>query len=262
MKRLLKRLYREWQGDRALGPRIAEVKAELQKQYGPIQLKRQGLHGRDNIYMVMRGRERIGILRLVNPHKKRKPLPVDLPYAAPPDTAKKIEREWSAYATGALNGLTPKPLWRTSDAILCEYLPYKTLLTELDKNPEQAWNILCRASKALQTLHRAGLVHMDSCLQNMLGDQQGKIWFIDFEYMPAAHIPAPAQRVYDHLRLVETAWKFIPEDKRNDYAGWVDVFSGSLDQEMRGVSLAPLMPALPRSMAAPFGSRIREILAP
>ncbi len=222
-------------------------------------MKRSGGDGTDNIYFVSHAGKTLGVLRLVSPDKKQKMPPSDRPHTVM-NAEKKINYEWAMYTKGAAHDLTPKPLWRTHDAILCGHLPCKKLQDTLIKKPDEAWYILCRAARAVSRLHNAGIIHMDVCLQNMLGDAQGNIYFIDFEYMPAAHIPPPAQRVYDHLRLIEAAWKFIPVDKKSGFGVWLDYFSGCLDDEMRRVNLSLLECDLSRMLKSKeLGTRIRQL---
>ncbi|MCK5518968.1 MAG: hypothetical protein KAI61_06095, partial [Alphaproteobacteria bacterium] len=84
--------------------------------------------------------------------------------------------------------------------------------------------------------------------------------FIDFEYMPAPNILPPAQRVYDHLRLIEAAWKFIPEDKKADFGVWLDYFTSCLDDEMRQVDLSLIERDLSRVLEEKeLGTRIRQL---
>ena len=251
--RFFRRYGREILNDVRLRGRVATVKADLNAYFGltDIRLRRRGLHGRDNIYLVSSGDNIHGVLRLNNPHKKRPPLPDHMPYRVLGDGRMRIAREWESYSTAAMRNLSPRPLWRAEDAILCEYLPCGTLKAEFEENPDQAWTILLRAARALKQLHDTGLVHMDACLQNMLTDAGGKIFFIDFEYVPAPGLPPAAQRVYDHLRLVETTWKFIPDGKKGDFGGWLAFLSSSLDGDMRRTGLTRLAPALPRILADP-----------
>lgn len=251
--RIVRRWGQQLKSDILLRKRVAEVKSALQEKLGlsaKPRLTRRGLHEHDNIYLVTSRGKTLGILRLANPHKKRKPLPTGMPNAALLDTAKRIEHEWTAYKKGSEAGLTPKPLWHAADALMCEYLPGRPLIAQIEKAPDKAWEILLRAARAVQKLHAAGLVHMDCCPQNMIGDALGNVYFIDFEYVPASNVPPPAQRVYDHLRLIETAWKFIPDGKKAEFGPWLEYFSGCLDDEMRHVKLKLLSPALPRILAA------------
>ena len=265
MRHRIKRWWKRLLSDIRVRKRVEAIAGELQRHFGipykPLMI-RSGGDGIDNIYFASYADEILGVLRLSEPGKKSKTLPPDRPYAVM-DAEKRIDYEWAMYTKGAAHGLTPRPLWRTHDALLCEHLPCKKLQTVLEKEPDEAWNILCRAARAVQQLHEAGITHMDVCLQNMLADARGRIYFIDFEYMPALHVPPSAQRVYDHLRLVEAAWKFIPEDKESGFGAWLDYFSSCMDDEMRQVDLSLLERDLTRLLAAPvLGARIRSLFKP
>ncbi|MFH1158642.1 MAG: hypothetical protein V1721_07165 [Pseudomonadota bacterium] len=242
--------------------RKAGVTAELQNFLGlphAPRMTRSGGDGTDNIYFVSHAGKTLGVLRLAAPDGHRKTPPSGRPYAIM-TAEKRIDYEWEMYTKGAAHTLTPKPLWRAHDALLCEHLPCKKLQNALIKDPGEAWNILCRAARAVRKLHEAGITHMDVCLQNMLEDAEGNIYFIDFEYAPAPHIPPPAQRVYDHLRLVEAAWKFIPPDKKSGFGGWLDYFSGCMDDDMHRVDLSLLERDLSRMLGAKEpGTRIRRL---
>lgn len=248
--RHLKRWWRGFCGERLNSPRRTEIAEELRQSFGlehPPRLHLRGSRGHDGTYLV----ENIGILRLANPHKNR-PLPAsDMPFVLS-QTPLRIDREWNAYGKCAPLGLTPKPLWRTHDALLCEYLPCRPLQAELARDPASAWEILLRASQAIHRLHQAGIVHMDMSLANILADDAAqKLTFIDFEYAPAPHISPAAARVYDHLRLLESTWKFIPPSLRADGGPWLDTVAGFFDSDMRRVHLDVLKPALGRICQAP-----------
>lgn len=252
--RKLKRLFQRLWGELRLSPRRAEVIRELRaffKLKANPRLVPSGGRGHDSTYFVFDGRTPLGVLRLANPYKKRSlPSPV-MPFRLE-NTSARITREFAAYGAGAGAGLTPKPLWRTQDALLCEYLPLRPLQDMIGAAPEKSWDILCAATTALRRLHGAGLTHMDASLANILGDAQlGRIAFVDFEYAPAEGLSPAAQRVYDHLRLLESAWKFIPPALQKDPARWLACLGACLDDEMRHVDLIPLAPALERILQVP-----------
>jgi predicted Ser/Thr protein kinase len=262
MRHGIRRWWQKLSGSIRPSRRAAGVAEELRRDLnlpGIPLLTRRGGDGTDNIYLVSCAGKTIGVLRLADPSRKGRAPPAGRPYAAM-ETEKRIAYEWTMYAKGAESGLTPKPLWRAPDALLCEYLPGQKLHAALEKDPAAAWDILCRAARAVELLHKAGITHMDVSLHNMQADGEGHIYFIDFEYAPAPHVPPPAQRVYDHLRLIESTWKFIPDSKKADFGVWLDYFSGCLDDEMRQVKLKTLEPSLKRVLAAPaLGDKLRQL---
>ncbi|MBI3419368.1 MAG: hypothetical protein HY053_04460 [Proteobacteria bacterium] len=257
VKRWLRRAWAEWR----IGLRRKELLAALSAHFGGV----RGLHfiyrgdrGRDSIYLLTDATKTLGIMRLVNPHY-HKTLPPDWPFQLELQGGQ-IDREWAAYSRGYVAGLTPKPLWRTQDALLCEYMPYGSMHDTLLQSPEQAWSMMCEGSKALQRLHQAGLTHMDASFANMLKSDKGQIYIIDFEYAPARGLSLAAQRVYDHLRLLESTWKFILPAERGNYQPWLDCLVKCLDDDMRKVDLRPLAPAIDRVMQTPvLGQKIRNL---
>lgn len=249
--RKIKRAWQRLRGEFLIRPRRAEIAGELQAHFrlsSPPQFVPSGSRGHDSGYTV-RDEERIlGMLRLVNPHKSRPDPAAGMPFILE-DGPSRITREWQAYTRGASYNLTPKPLWRTYDALLCEYLPLRTMHAMLLEKPERAWELVTAAMKALHRLHQTGITHMDVSLANALADENlEKIYFIDFEYGPASGISPAQQRVYDHLRLLESTWKFTPD---KNAAPWIEALKHCLDGDMRRADLKPLTRALSRILSEP-----------
>jgi hypothetical protein len=255
--RKIRRWWRRFWGGLRIRKRRNEVAEALRLHFNlpslPL-LAARGSRGNDSTYLVSHSKTILGMLRLVNPHSSRGGPSTPMPYQLELGAAR-IDREWKAYLKGYAAGLTPKPLWRTDDALLCEYLPCRPLQEDFS-----GWETICGAARALQALHQTGLTHMDASCANILNDKAGgRLVFIDFEYTPTPETSPAAQRVYDHLALLESSWKFIPEEKHGDYAAWLDYFKSCLDDDMRRVNLAPLKPALTRVLNAPvLGAKIRQ----
>lgn len=249
--RALKRWLREKTAAFLIHPRVLQVALALQRDLNLESLPRLdgvGARGHDSIFFVIDSEsdKPIGVARIVNPYKKRPPPAAGMPYMVEPPPARLL-REWTAYQKGAPGGLTPNPLWKQDDVLMCEYLPFHPVMDQLHADPSRAWELLEIAARRVCQLHAAGVTHMDMSLGNILSDPAlTSLMFVDFEYAPAFHVSPAAQRVYDHLRLVESAWKFIPEARRGDFSGWLSVFSGALDADMRAVDLDLLRPALGR----------------
>lgn len=128
--RKLKRWWRRFYSEFRLRKRVQEITKELQdslKLEHPPVLKSAGSAGHDSIYGVFdhEGKQ-IGVLRVLNPWRERGFFAGDSPFLLT-QPEERIEREWNAYRQGAVCNLTPKPLWRTKDALLCAYLPYPPL---------------------------------------------------------------------------------------------------------------------------------------
>jgi hypothetical protein len=224
-----------------------QVAAELAKALdlpGPPRLVERGNLGHDSNYNVFSGGEQIGVLRLVNPHKKRPAPAADMPFeiAGP---SMRIKHEFDVYGRGAASGLTPTPLWKAPDALFCRYLPYRPLMSWV-KDAPSIWPLLIEGSAALHRLHvETGLSHMDASLGNVLAnDDRTAHALVDFEYLPAKGVSLAEQKVYDHLRLVHSSWKFIRPHERAPSEAWLAQLDGYLDPTMREVDFDRIGPAL------------------
>src|SRR6185369_10205232 len=107
IRRTLRRL---WSEARIAGRRQEVARALVAALDLPTRaqlLCRNGM-GHDSTYLLVLDGVKLGVLRLLNPHKNR-PLPRDgQPYMIP-DGEARIDREWQAYQRGAQHGLTPRP---------------------------------------------------------------------------------------------------------------------------------------------------------
>jgi len=263
--RALKRTYARIKGEIMIAPRRRAVAEALQAHFGlsaPPELVLSGSRGHDSIYKVMGAGKIIGMLRLVNPYRKRKTPAADMPFVSvPADT--RAAREAEAYKAGSAEGLTPQPVWQDSDALCCAYLPLAPLHAVLLAQPERAWALVMQVSQALRRLHALGVVHADASLANTLSDADlSRIVFVDFEYAPAPHVSARAARLYDYLRLLESTWKFMPENLKAEYGAWLAFMTDTAAAEdFTQDDLAPLMPALPQlSAQQALFARLRQVL--
>lgn len=263
------RTVRKWARQRAREARmhdtIVQTKTALQIHFSlakPPRLKRRGINKFSNNYLVYNGKTILGILRIEDTHTPRQPLPPERPYTVILDTAERIKHEWHCYEMGASKHLTPRPLWRSDNALMCEYLPYKQLLATIKKYPDQAWENLLSAARAITKLHEAGIIHMDCWPQNIFKSPDGNHYFVDFEYRPAPFINKAAQKVYDYLRMIETTWKFLPKQQQKNYGPWLKYFASCLDDDMRAIDLSLLAPSLKCILAeASLGDEIRRLFA-
>jgi hypothetical protein len=261
LKRWISGSYAEWRIKSRREAAARDIQEYLELSTLPS-LTRSGSRGHDSNYIVSHDGWPLGVLRLVNPYKKRKPPAANMPFILH-DPAARIAREAEIYRQGAEESLTPQALWQADDALLCAYLPLRPLQERFMAEPENAWVILAQAAARLAELHKCGITHMDASLANVLADAgMEQVVFVDFEYAPAAGISAPAQRLYDHLRLVESTWKFIPPEVRVDHTPWFNVFAIALDDEMKAVDIAALAPALGRILGdEAFATRLSRVLS-
>ncbi|NOX09515.1 MAG: hypothetical protein GXP22_08530 [Gammaproteobacteria bacterium] len=244
--RVLKRFIENLRGEWFIRHRREEIRRELIAFFSSeIKLIQAGQRGHDSIYYVNEDNgNTIAMLRLSNPYKKRSPPANDMPFIAL-DTDGRISREWDCYRQGG--ELTPEPLWQSIDALVCGYLPMQSLQDIMMSDRDYVWAILCKATMALHQLHQQGVTHMDASLANILSDaDMEQMVFIDFEYGPSLNVTEKQQRAYDFLRLVESVWKFIPEEQRSELALWEDCLASCLEDDMQGLDLEPLWPALTR----------------
>jgi hypothetical protein len=254
--RALKRRWKAWQAERAIKPRRTEVAEAVRVHLGlrkPPRLVERGNLGHDSNYMTYGDSgELIGVLRLVNPHKKRPEPPAGMPFRkdAPPI---RLDHEWTCLSRGAASGITPEPLWRDIDAILTRYLPYEPLVVAAKQQPDKVWTWLIEASRALDRLHReVGVAHMDASLSNVIADPTHTAFaVVDFEYTPVPGLTLAQGKVYDHLRLLNASWKYIPEARRHDHGPWFAQLAEFLDEETRAADLTPLAPAIDKVLAEP-----------
>lgn len=263
--RALKRAYARIKGEIMIAPRRRAVAEALQAHFGlsaPPDLVLSGSRGHDSIYKVMDAGKIIGILRLVNPHRKRKTPAADMPFVSVPASSRAV-REAEAYKAGSAEGLTPQPVWQDNDALCCAYLPLAPLHAVLLAQPERAWQLVMRVSQVLKRLHALGVVHADTSLANTLSDADlSRVVFVDFEYAPAPHISARAARLYDYLRLLESTWKFMPENLKAESGVWLTFMAETAAAEgFAQDDLAPLLPALPQISAQPeLFAGLRKVL--
>jgi serine/threonine protein kinase len=251
--RSLKRWFRLNYAEYRIRDRQNEISAELSALAGnKVYFERSGSRGQDSIYIVRSKRQKIGVLRLYNPWRKKKTIEPSMPYILLPPVSRLL-REWNAYQLGSAHGLTPTPVWRCHDAILCDYIPWRTLHYRLLANAEEFWLLVIQASLRLGKLHKLGLTHMDASLANILADDELiNIKFIDFEFAPSGRLSVDQQQVYDYLRLLESSLKFMPPGCNKKTEDWITLLIKVMSGFTDTVDIRPLLPALPRLVADPY----------
>ena len=144
-----------------------------------------------------------------------------------------------------LADLSPRPLWRATDAIACGFVSGERLFDQLLKQPGSFWRLNTDAARALGELHHLDIVHMDASLANLVVHEQ-HYRFIDFEYGPSVNLTKADMRVYDHLRLVESGIKFAPEETLPSCDAWLDVVAECAAEDFASCNWSRLAPALRR----------------
>ena len=232
--------------------RIAGRKRRLIQQLSthfdrPVSLHRAGMRGRDSVFLVKDKSENMGSLRLCNPHLRRPALSADMPFVTLSND-ERLSREWRCFAEAGPAGITPSPIWRDNDALMCEFIAGPRLSDRLSQDPSSFWDLLVRASRVLGRLHALGITHMDASLANTI-DAGGGCRLIDFEYGPRTGITLEQQMAYDHLRLLESSFKFMPRRERVPIDSWLEALDAMLPKRVREADIAPLTPAIERVLA-------------
>ena len=249
--RALSRWVKREYGELRIGPRRRRLRDQLRERFRrPLVLSRAGSRGRDSVYLAKDVRGVLGAVRLHNPFLHRKPLATDSPFVAL-DSRARLEREWCCYDLASRHQLSPRPLWRDEDALMCEYLPGRRLSDVLAEESGRFWSLIRYASATLNALHQIGLTHMDASLANVIANEDTPGFrLIDFEYGPAALLNLGQQMAYDHLRLLESSIKFMPPGGAPGAADWLSDLDRGVADEARRADTRPLAPALARVLAS------------
>lgn len=229
-------------------PRYRAIRSEMEEVLGhKILLKRAGARGRDDIFLIISQTNVLGVLRLINPYIRSQPLLPEMPFQIT-DHQSRLEREWNCYRIGSQYGLTPSPLWRCQDALLCSYIDGARLHDHLLADATVFWHLMIDGTRTLHNLHKVGMTHMDASLANMIKTQKSRTQaiVIDFEYVPHHQLSFAQQCAYDYLRLLESSYKFLPKNQVGQYKDWIACLDDCIDHETRATSLAPLAPAIAR----------------
>lgn len=254
--RKIKRFIKAYSAERNLKPRIKELTIQLQNDLNlktKPELKLAGYRGHDSNYLVKDASETIGVMRVLNPYKNRNTPSNDMPFQLVP-SENRLSHEFDIYKRGHVFNLTPKPLWQTQDAHMCSYLKGLSLFDVMKKDWSQFWRLAQTMTQAIAKLHEAGITHMDMSVYNILvtGDifDSSAYKFIDFEYKPAHNLSIDQQKTYDHLRVIESVWKFVPEEILfSDQAQiWFKIFNNFYSP----CDISPLKSALGRVLKHPI----------
>lgn len=160
--------------------------------------------GYDQIYYALEGRRRLAVVRINSPHKSEKDPIGPLDPGIPLGPAERLEREWRAYEKLFPVGLSPQPMWRTSDCIVCSWLPWRRASEVLAKRRNLTWSVIERSLAAIRRMHDAGVIHLDLNTGNLLIEEDGpSIAIIDFEFGPVNWVSHQQQMAFDYLRLID-----------------------------------------------------------
>ena len=207
--RFLKRWVRRRRELAAIAPRCHQLENEIGSVLGEsVRLVPAPMKGGYDEIFTVEGAKRLGILRLNNSCKLQQdpvgPLDPGLPLGA----AERIDREWNAYTALSPLGLSPTPLMRGPDFMVCSWLPWNRASRRLVADSGAIWPLLEATLPAIDSMHEIGLTHLDLNLGNILFDSgSGRICLIDFEFGPAPWVKEDQQMAFDYLRLIEDCTK-------------------------------------------------------
>ena len=160
--------------------------------------------GYDQIYYALEGREKFAVVRINNPHKRENDPIGALDPGIPLGPADRLEREWEAYTKLFPAGLSPQPIWKTTDAIICSWIPWKRASEVLVKRRDLTWSVIDRSINAIRRMHDSGVIHLDLNTGNLLIEENGPgISIIDFEFGPVDWVSLEQQMAFDYLRIID-----------------------------------------------------------
>jgi hypothetical protein len=201
-----RRVFSRWKARLGIRKRLQEITSELQivfPQLRSIELsRREG--GFDSIYFLEDAAdERFGVMRLNNPSQVRTAVYPNLPRRAPSPT-ERIDREWDAYSLLAPLRLSPWPLWRSSDAVVCSHSPLPSLRTLMEEGKADLTQAFTAVFRAIRKMHEAGVVHLDLSPGNILVcPKTSHALLIDFEYVSRPGRTFDEDCRFDRSRLIE-----------------------------------------------------------
>lgn len=189
-----------------LSARRIELEAEFSRFHGsPVRfVPADAKGGYDQIFYALDGRERLAVVRVNSPHKSEKDPIGPLDPGIPLGPADRLEREWEAYTKLFPAGLSPRPMWRADDCIVCSWIPWKRASEVLVKRRDLTWSVIGRSFAAIRRMHDAGVIHLDLNTGNLLIEENGAgIAIIDFEFGPVDWVTRGQQMAFDYLRLID-----------------------------------------------------------
>ncbi|WP_437201223.1 lipopolysaccharide kinase InaA family protein [Planctomicrobium sp. SH664] len=202
--KFLRKWLRNRRLERAIAPRRQEILTALRAEIDPrLELKfRPSRGGFDVTLQASVAGQPLGILRMNPAIPKVKPVPGNS-LKQPLSPAARIDLEWQTYQRLSALGLSPRPLWRSHDALLCSQIDWPKASIALRSLGADFWPAMQRIVAAVQEMHRAGVTHLDLNTGNIfLQPKQHGVQFIDFEYGPAGWATNRQCQAFDWLRLI------------------------------------------------------------
>jgi hypothetical protein len=205
MKYSLLRYFKEWRLRRGFEPIREKLQAELSlflKQPCCL-VPAMGKGGYDRLYYVDVEGQRLAIMRVKNSLADSAIVNTEQDIRVALSADARLDHEWNAYTILSQKNLSPKPLWRTAEAIVSTYHPFKRASEILKADERQVWGLLPQLFSLVRSMHEEKIVHMDLNLGNILIDSGSSCAMaIDFEYVPAKTLTFEQACLCDYCRLV------------------------------------------------------------
>ncbi len=235
-------------------PRRRQLEEDLTRFWGQSTVLVSGSikRGYDETYHVFCGGTRVAVARVTNRHISQVRRPDPGSPVVPLEPQDRLEREWLVYQQLFPVGLSPQPLWRTSDAIVCGWLDWPRVSETVRRSSSQFWTRMDTILPSIRRMHQCGVTHLDLNPGNILTEpDSGRVAFIDFEFGPLPGISESQQQAYDYLRLIDECLRPRRGGRQllAETARLVGLLQGCVDDEIRDVDTVPLQGKLRRLMS-------------
>ncbi|MDG1892963.1 MAG: hypothetical protein P8L18_16795 [Verrucomicrobiota bacterium] len=225
-----------------LKPRRQSLEKELGKHFGgDIRLKvASAKGGYDEIFLALRDASPFAMVRLNNPDKRSTdPVGPNDP-GIPLGARDRLDREWKAYDTLSALGFAPKPLWRCSDAIVCEWLNWNRASLYITENRNDVLPTYALMLPIIGSMHSKDIAHLDLNLGNfLLSPTLTKAVVIDFEFGPSEGVSLSQQLAFDYLKLLNDGLRPRRGGKQllAVLPAWIELLESHVDDRARSANL-------------------------
>lgn len=195
--------------ERRLRHAFEPLRARLQEELSAFLKQRcllvpaRGKGGYDRLYYVDIEGRRIAIMRVKNEQADQAVAATGNGLRRVLNATERLDHEWAAYSVLSPKGLSPQPVWRTSEAIVSTYHPFKRASEMLRAGEEQVWDLIPLLFALVRGMHAEKMVHMDLNLGNVLIDPFScRALAIDFEYAPSKELTFEQACLCDYCRII------------------------------------------------------------
>jgi len=234
--------------------RIKDIQNKIKTELGSIGFQFASFGGADINYYVLRDNKKFGMLRLAIADKEDdNSLPI-----VRLNKKKRLAKEYTAYNKGANNTLTPKVLYHSIDALVCEYIPAERVFDMLQKDKSKVWSILSSAVETYKALHDLDIVHLDATLKNFVMDNK-QMKVIDFEYYAGKEdFTIEEQKAYDYVRIIEHTLRNIPNKYQREYHEFIEYLDKIVPSKIRNVDFKYVKPYIINIQNYPIYTDLKE----